>query len=108
MRCSPKDGSCGRTVRFSIDDELLTTAEDSFRSDSSGVAKDGIEPEAVGAPTNSVVVTEDALSLEPCGRYTLVRGGCGEGAGLVRFIGDVLAALTAEKLSRGLCGERSG
>lgn len=65
MRCSPNEGSCGRTVRFSIDDEALIIAECWFRGVSSGVAKDGIEPEAAGAQPKSVVATEEALSLEP-------------------------------------------
>ena len=60
MRCSPKDGSCGRTVRFSIDDELLIRAVDSFRTGSSAVAVDCVESEAVGTPTGSVGATEEA------------------------------------------------
>jgi hypothetical protein len=62
-RCSPKEGSWGKTVRFSIDDEVLMGANESL-----GVAAAGNGVEDAGAPPISAVATGVTLSFTSRGQ----------------------------------------
>jgi hypothetical protein len=107
MRCSPKEGTRGRTARFSMDEAVLIAVGSSLREDSSEVRLAGCCVTA-GVPPISVVTT-DALYGASWGQWTLVCGGCGD-SGRVGLLNEASAStgLRSEKLELAACGDRSG